>query len=635
MQLALSRSVLEELRIKLTTDLEAPSAFDTESSGPSLVGLTGKKSRLNIYRSTMTGFSLAFMDGSSYYVPVRHCVDKNVPMATALGLLRLLLQRHGDIFIANLKHELKVLGLEGFTHKELFDAPFRCTQVLMWFLQKPALGPQPKDPKKQRKISFGLKQLVKYHFDHDMTPFEELVKGRTIDQLDPEDVATLTYTCEDAIYALKLGVTFEPELDIQQRETYVDVEMVLVHVLRYLEDCGFAIDADNLTKLRDELAEHVKRIDDELDFIMPGVNINSDAQLRKWGFDSGRWPTKDADGLPLPFERTEKTKEVSLKAETFELLQGIVDPKSEGGIAISLLLERGELGKMLSTYTDSLIDKAAQYPDRRLHSDYLHTGTRTGRLSSTYPNLQNIPVRTKLGMRIREAFVAAQGNTLFSADYSQIELRVLAHLCGGKGLIADAYIEKRDLHQQTANLVGCSRGQGKTVNFAIIYGAQGPKLAKTISCTLDEAEKFMAGHQKAYPEPYALKEQLVEVVTRRGYVKSLLGGRRYIPELRSQSRGMRWYGGRIAFNFPVQRGARDIMTLGMNAFYKRILDAGMIGTVKLTAQVHDDMICEAPLDIAPEWAKILQECLENAYPALRVPLVAEPVIGTPWARHKD
>ena len=640
MKLVTSPEAVLELRQKLLDDTSKPVGFDTESSGQQLAGLTGKKSRLNVYLSSMTGFSVAFLDGSSYYVPVRHAVGDNASEAEAYKLLCLLFARKGSIYCHNVKHELKVLSMEGFTPYQLWSVRFCCTQVMLWLLQRPAVGigkswsaKQVIPPGKTPNTSYGLKALVEYHFGHSMTQFAALVDGKTVDQLEP--AAVIDYACEDAIFALRLGVEFYPLLkaDEQLCRTFHDVEMPFVHVLRYMEECGFAIDFKLLNELKQELTEKLTGIDAELDFLMPGLNVNSDLQLRAWGFAGGRWPMVDAQGVAIEYELTEKEKLVSMKHSNLELMLPHVDANSEGGVVLRLLLERGEIDKMLSTYTDSLIDKAAQYPDLRLHCDYLHTGTNTGRLSSTYPNLQNIPVRSKLGMRVREAFVASPGCTLFSADYSQIELRVLAHLCNGEGKLAEAYKADKDIHQQTADITGASRTQGKTINFAIVYGAQAKKLSKTIACEVADAERFMEAYADGYPEVFELRDRVVDVVTHRGYVRTLLGRRRYVPELRSNRRGTRSYGGRIAFNTPVQGGARDVMVLGMLGFYRRVMEHELLGVVKIVAQVHDDLVCEAPEDIATEWGNLLAQCMRSSYP-LKVPLAAETVYGQKWSQHK-
>ena len=635
MKLATSPGVLDELRQKLQTDTTKPVGFDTESSGQQLGGLSGSKSRLNVYLSSMTGFSIAFLDGSSYYVPVRHLEGENVSEFAAYRVLCLLFARKGRLYCHNVKHELKVLSMEGFTPYQLWSVPFACTQVLMWLLQKPAVGlgkdwsaGQNIPPGKTPNTSYGLKALTQYHFGHQMTQFSDLVDGKTIDALPPE--AVIEYACEDAIFALRLGTEFYPFLasDKLLQQTFHEVEMPFVHVLRYMEECGFAIDFKHLEALKAELTEKLTAIDAELDFLMPGVNVNSDAQVRAWA--AGRWPLDDKS---IDFELTEKAKLVSMKHSNLQLMLPHVPEDTEAGVALRLLLERGEIDKILSTYTDSLLEKAAQYPDLRLHCDYLHTGTNTGRLSSTYPNLQNIPVRSKLGMRVREAFTAAPGNTLFSADYSQIELRVLAHLCSGEGKLAEAYKQDKDIHQQTAELTGATRTQGKTINFAIVYGAQSKKLSKTIDCSIDDAEKFMEAYSEGYPEVFSLRERVIEVVTSRGYVRTLLGRRRYVPELQSRRAGTRSYGQRIAFNTPVQGGARDVMVLGMVQYYRRIMEEGLLGVVKIVAQVHDDLVCEAPKEISQYWGDLLAHCMRSSYP-LKVPLAAEAVYGERWNQHK-
>lgn len=611
MLLVKTPEAVRALRERLQSSQEAI-GFDTESSGPPLAN-----GFLNVYKSTLTGFSVSFLNGDSYYVPVAHDGGGNVRMGDRYALLMAVVAHKGPVYIHNLKHELKVLGLEGFTHKQLYASNLLCTQVLMWLLQKPAEG----------KSQYGLKALTKHHFGYDMTTFDTVSKGGLFSALDPSENATLQYACDDAIYSLKLGSTYHSQLDPVLEKTYVTHERKFTHVLRYMEDCGFAVDVDALNALKDDLQPRLDAIDSELDFIMPGVNINSSVQLREWGWGKGRWPL--VDGLDL----TPKSKLPSTNHANMEKMDGECAEGSEGALAIQLLLERAEFQKLLSTYTTSLIEKAQEYDDCRLRTSYNQTGTNTGRLAGSEPNLMAVPVRTPLGKRVRDALVSAPGCTLVSADFSQIDLRVLAHLCGGKGKLAEAYFEKKDIHQQTADLAGCTRAQGKTMNFLVVFGGQGKKLAKGLKCTLPEANKYLENFNAGYPEVVEMGKRVVDAVRDRGYVKTLLGRRRYIPEITAHDRSTRWHAERIARNTPVQGGTGDVMMLGMIRFFEAIMAANQEGVVKIVAQVHDDLVCEAPEGVGGHWAKVLEESLVGAYP-LRVPLVAESVIGTPWSKHK-
>ena len=395
-----------------------------------------------------------------------------------------------------------------------------------------------------------------------------------------------------------------------------DVEMPLAFVLRRMEQEGFLVDADVLRDMGVKFDAEIVRLSTEIyGEVGVQINLNSPKQLGELLFERM--------GIPAP-KKTAKGY-----STTKEVLEGL----AEDYPICAKILEYRKYQKLRSTYIDSLIQ--LQDADGRVHTHFDQVGTVTGRLSSSEPNLQNIPVRTELGREIRGAFIAKPGHVLVDADYSQIELRVLAHISGDKTM-TEAFRADEDIHARTAaEVYGVPIGQvtsqmrsaSKAVNFGIVYGISDFALAKNIGVTRAEAREFMSRYFERYPGVKAYMESSVQEGRGRGYAMTLMGRRRYLPELMSNNFNVRSFGERCAMNSPIQGTAADIIKLAMIRVDAELKARGM--KTRLILQVHDELILEAPEEEAAEAAELLKVCMESVM-RLEVPLKTDITTGGDW-----
>ncbi len=399
-------------------------------------------------------------------------------------------------------------------------------------------------------------------------------------------------------------------------ELLYNVEIPLSETLSDMENAGFKADRDSIASYGEVLGDRIKNIESEI-YSLTGeeFNINSPKQLGEVLFEK----------LGLPVKK--KTKRgYSTNAETLEKLNGLHP-------VIPLILEYRTLEKLKSTYCDAMLESIS--PDGRIHSTFRQTETRTGRLSSTEPNLQNIPVRQDIGKEIRKFFIAEEGNVLIDADYSQIELRVLASISGDENMI-NAFKDNVDIHLVTASQVfnmplsmvtPLMRTRAKAVNFGIVYGIGAYSLAKDIDVPVYEAKNYIDSYLKHYDGVRRYMEDIVESAKEKGYVSTLLGRRRYLPELKSGSARERSFGERVARNMPIQGTAADIIKIAMVKVFNRLKSENMKS--KLIMQVHDELILESPSDEKEKALEILKEEMENAS-NLKVKTSVEINAGKSW-----
>ena len=399
-----------------------------------------------------------------------------------------------------------------------------------------------------------------------------------------------------------------------------DIEVPLAHVLARMENVGFAVDADGIRTFGESLDRKIEENQREVyDTVGYEFNINSPKQLGEALFEK------------LGLEHGKKTK------TGWSTSAGVLEKLRYESPAVDLVLNYRTLAKLKSTYCDGLLKVVAS--DGRIHSSFNQTETRTGRISSTEPNLQNIPVRTELGREMRRFFVARPGWVLVDADYSQIELRVLAHVANDKNMI-QAFRDHSDIHRRTASQVfhipepmvtPLMRSRAKAVNFGIVYGIGAFSLSQNIHVSMREAKQYIDDYLANFSGVDAYMKRIVEDAKQKGYVETMFGRRRYLPELSSSNHNLRAFGERVARNMPIQGTAADIIKIAMIRVEKRLALEKM--QARLILQVHDELIVESPAEEALKVASLLTQEMQNAV-SLSVPLTADAKIGETWYEAK-
>lgn len=446
--------------------------------------------------------------------------------------------------------------------------------------------------------------------------------GEQLSMLDViEPSSDKTQLIINRVYAIeRLAEKMADEIEKNgQHYLYYDVELPLTEVLARLQLRGMYVDRDELTDFGRMLDDRINLLCDEI-YSLAGeeFNINSPKQLGVILFEK----------LELPFGKKNKSGGYSTNAEILEKLRY----KHE---IVEKVLEYRQLAKLKSTYVTGL-SSVVNPKTGRIHSHFNQTVTNTGRLSSTEPNLQNIPVRTPLGREIRKMFIAEKdGWTLIDADYSQIELRVLAHIADDSAM-KQAFLDNEDIHTQTAATVfktpvdevtPLMRSRAKAVNFGIVYGIGAFSLAKDIGTSRAEAQQYIDEYLAHYGNVALYMNQVIESAKECGYITTVLGRRRYIPELSASSHQLRMFGERVAMNAPIQGSAADIIKIAMVNVDRRLAESGL--SARLVLQVHDELIVESPESEKDAAAAILKEEMEKAY-KLSVPLIVDMNSGKSW-----
>jgi DNA polymerase-1 len=425
---------------------------------------------------------------------------------------------------------------------------------------------------------------------------------------------------ERAERTLRLSEIMDVRIQEEELErTYRELELPLIEVLAAMELAGIAIDAMEFQRMSSEVGEELERLTREI-YELAGVefNINSPRQLGEILFDKMNLPS---------FKKTMKQRMASTRVDVLEELAASFPlPKK--------ILDYRTLSKLKGTYIDAL--PALVHPRTgRLHTTFHQTVAATGRLSSSDPNLQNIPIRTELGRRLRRAFVAPEGSVLLSADYSQIELRVLAHLSKDAALI-QAFRDGEDIHDRTARQVfgeaaGLSesekRRRAKIINFSIIYGKTAFTLGKEFGVSTREAQAFIDAYLDRYPRVRELLEAIIREARRTGKVRTLFGRQRYVPEIGSHNRNTRAAAERVAVNTPIQGTAADLMKKAMIDLHRKLRVDGL--RARLLLQVHDELVLEVPQEELETVSAVVRETMENVQP-LEVPLRVDIKAGRSW-----
>lgn len=559
-------------------------------------------------RAELVGLSLAHCPHEAVYIPLRHAylgVPAQLDTALVLERLRPLLEdpaipKYGQ----NIKYDYIVLHRAGVTMQGMaFDT------MVAGYLLNPS-----------RRMN-NLDALAQEYLRYTPISYEEVAgKGARQVTFDQVDIARATaYSAEDADVALLLTDTLRPRLEAYQLSSlFHDVEMPLVEVLADLEMRGVMIDASYLRQMSQQLHTRMEALLQDI-YVQAGeeFNVNSSPQLQHILFDVFKLPTGKKT-------KTGYSTDVSV-LEQLALLHDL--PR--------LILEYRHLAKMKSTYVDAL--PLLIHPQTgRIHTSLNQTITETGRLSSSNPNLQNIPIRSELGREIRRAFIAAPGHVLVSADYSQIELRLLAHLSGDPVLL-EAFRAGEDIHTRTAMEVfgverqtvdGERRRMAKTVNFGILYGLSPFGLAQRLHITNDAARTYIDGYFARYPRVKACLDGILDTTRAQGYVTTLLQRRRYVPDIDNPNRTIREAAERTAINMPFQGSAADLIKLAMIHLQRQILTEHL--PCHMLLQIHDELLFEIPEEAVDEMIPRITTTMEQVF-RLDVPLTVEVGQGRTWA----
>jgi DNA polymerase-1 len=558
--------------------------------------------------ASLVGISLAVDKEEALYVPVGHTADGgegNLQLADVLRVLKPAIESKAIAKIGqNLKYDYQVFRNNGVTMRGLsFDA------MVAGYVMDPG------------KRNYSLDAMAAEFLGVSTTPIESLI-GKGKNQLCFAEVPIADasrYSCEDVILPLYLKDLFEPIMsERNQTSLFRDIEMPLVSVLADMEWEGVAIDQALLSRLSEEYTKRLANISADI-YRLAGeeFNLNSPKQISAILFDK----------LNLPKSKKTKTG-LSTDVDALEKLQ-------DSHSIVPRLLEYREIQKLLSTYIDALGPQVLK-ESGRLHTTFNQTIAATGRLSSTNPNLQNIPVRTDAGRAIREAFIAPSGTSLVSADYSQIELRILAHVSQDPFLLASFHADK-DIHTQTASAIyGVfpemvtpeMRRAAKTINFGLMYGMGPVNLARQLGISFKQAQEFIGNYFKQFPTIQSYMTSSIERARASGFSETLLGRRRYLPEINADTRQVREAAERTAINTPIQGTAADIIKIAMI----RISEARSSSPCAFTMilQVHDELVFEVNLGCEEQFKQWACAMMSEAY-KLSVPIKVDAGSGKNWS----
>lgn len=567
-------------------------AFDTETDA------------LDPLRAKLVGFSFSVTEGEAWYVPVPE--DDEEAMAVVAHFSPALQDAKIQKIGQNIKYDILVMRRYGVkVAGALWDT------MIAHYLLNPELH-------------HGMDYLAETYLHYHTKPIEELIGPKGKGQLSMRQVALpviAEYAAEDADITLRLKHYFAPKLEQEELlPLFRDIEMPLVYVLADMEATGVTLDTEALRQSSEVLTAQLSEIEQEIyEMADMTFNINSTRQVGEVLFDR----------LKLN-EKAKKTKTgyYSTSEDVLEKLRG------KHPIVDRLLAYRG-LKKLLSTYIDAL-PALIHAETGKIHTSFNQAVTATGRLSSTNPNLQNIPVRDELGREIRKAFIPDNDDCLFfSADYSQIELRIMAHLSGDPHMI-EAFRSGADIHAATAAKIygvpieavtSDMRRKAKTANFGIIYGISVFGLAERLGISRSESKELIDGYFKTYPRIREYMDESIEVARKQGYVETIFKRKRFLPDIHSHNAVVRGYAERNAINAPIQGSAADVIKLAMVRIFQRFEDEGLRS--KMILQVHDELNFNVYRNEAERVKQIVLEEMERVMP-LQVPLIADCGEGKNW-----
>ncbi len=571
------------------------------------VAIDTETTSLNQLTAELVGVSLCLTSKEAYYIPVGHTLEPkdNLPKDKALAeLSRLLLAPNVEKTGQNIKYDLHVLLNAGL---EVVNVGF--DTMLAAYVINPS----------QRRYSLDDQAMDR--FNYRMQPISDLIgsgKKQISFAQTPVDAAT-QYAAEDADLTYRLRGILEPEINrLNLSKLFFEIEMPLIPVLCAMEREGVRIDTDFLAEMSEELEKSIADL--KLDIyreVGSEFNLNSPQQLAKALFEDLKLPPKG---------KTAKKTGYSTDVRVLEELAAIHP-------APQMILEYRQLTKLKNTYVDSL-PTLVNEKTGRVHTTFNQTIAATGRLSSTDPNLQNIPIRTEIGSRIRRAFVPRDNDhCLMTADYSQIELRILAHVCEDAGLI-DAFKKEQDIHRRTAaevfgvaldEVTSEQRRVAKTANFAVIYGVSAYGLSQQSEMDVSEAKRFIETYFERYPGIKTYMDETIAFAQEKGYVETLTGRRRYIPDINAKNFQIRQFAERIAVNTPIQGAAADMIKIAMLKVHERMQDMKSA----MVLQVHDELVVDAHKSEVEALTELVRHEMQSAL-ELKVPLVVDIGVGENW-----
>jgi DNA polymerase-1 len=574
-----------------------------------LISFDTETTNTDVMKAELVGISLAVEPDQGYYIPVGHQQGQQLAIEEVFQALSAPLSDEGIGKAGhNLKYDFLVLKRAGLSVSPLtFD-----TMIAEWLINPASRN-------------LGLKNLAWVRLGYEMTQIEELIgKGRSQKTMDRVPIAeAASYAAADAAICLRLIPQLQEELESHNAtDLFKTMEMPLVPVLAAMEETGIKLDKDFFDAFSDELEEKLAEIEAKIhDAVGYSFNLNSTQQLSEALFDKL--------GLEPP-DRARKTA-----SGYYSTAAGVLEAMTGQHPVIAWVLDYRELEKLRSTYVDALPQQINPQTGR-VHTSFNQTGTVTGRIASSDPNLQNIPIRTEAGRRVRNGFITLPGWQLLAVDYSQIELRIVAHMAQDQAMLA-AFKAGQDIHATTAAAVhGIDlsevtpemRRNAKAINFGLIYGMSPYGLTNATDLTLAEAENFIETYFTEFPGVKSYLDGIREQAAQQGYVETLLGRRRYFPNLKKGApHNIRQREEREAINAPIQGTAADIIKIAMLRLPGKIQKAGL--RARMLLQVHDELIFEVPEEELPQTIELVQDVMESAY-QLDIPIRTEAKVGKSW-----
>ncbi len=574
------------------------------------IALDTETTAVDPLRAELVGISLAIKEGEGYYIPVGHQNNPNqLPVRMVIDALTPAMTNPKIKKIGhNIKYDALVLGNYGLN---IFPISFD-TMIAGWLI----------DPASH---NLGLKDMADSLLNISMTHIEELI-GRGKNQISMNQVpisSAAPYATADAEVTLRLVPVLEKKMaEFNCTRIFEEIEMPLLPVLMSMEREGISLDKEFFKKFSNEIGSRLNQIEAEVcQSVGYSFNLNSTQQLSRVLFET------------LKLEPPDRNKKTS--SGHFSTSAAVLDELSGKHPVVDKLLEYRELSKLKSTYLDALplqINPRTQ----RVHTNFSQTGSVTGRLASSDPNLQNIPTRTETGRQVRLGFVASPGHTLLSVDYSQIELRIVAHMAQDAAML-QAFREGQDIHAATAaaiydvplaEVTKEQRRHAKAINFGLIYGMSAFGLSRSTDLTLAEAENFVKDYFEHFPGVKKYLDNIRVLAARQGYVETMLGRRRYFPNLAHPANiQVRNREEREAINAPIQGTAADIMKIAMIELHAALAKSKL--NAKMLLQVHDELVLEVPVAELKPTVQLVSSVMANAY-KLDIPLLTEARSGVNW-----